>query len=70
MIGAIALAELIPPALTRALEPFPVAVRTLDALHLASIEFSRANGQTIELATYDQRLASAARALSIDLADL
>lgn len=46
-------------------EPFPAAVRTLDDLHLASIEFLRARGQTVELATYDQRLLAAARALGI-----
>ena len=70
MIGALAFVELAPPVLTRALEPFPVAVRTLDALHLASMEFLRTNGQTLELATYDQRLASAATALNIALAEL
>jgi predicted nucleic acid-binding protein len=55
--------------LTRALEPFPFAVRTLDALHLASMDFLRANGQVIQLATYDRRLASAASAMGIALAD-
>lgn len=70
LIGALAFVELAPPVLTRALEPFPVAVRTLDALHLASMEFLRTNGQTLELATYDQRLASAATALNIALAEL
>ena len=67
MIGRIALVELAPPVLLRALEPFSRAVRTLDALHLASIEFLRAQGQRIELATYDERLARAARSLRIPL---
>jgi len=49
------------------LEPFPVPVRTLDALHLASLELLRANGQVVELATYDDRLARAARAMKIAL---
>jgi predicted nucleic acid-binding protein len=40
-------------------------LRTLDTLHLASIEFLRSRGQTIELATYDERLAEAARALQV-----
>jgi hypothetical protein len=57
--------ELEPPVLARALEPFPMPVRTLDALHLASIEFLRGRGQTIELATYDDRLLAAARKLHI-----
>ncbi len=67
LLGRVALIELAPPILARALDPFPVAVRTLDALHLASIEFLRARGQTIDLATYDERLSAAARALGITL---
>ncbi|HEX9466510.1 MAG TPA: PIN domain-containing protein [Alphaproteobacteria bacterium] len=68
LIGRMAMIELAPPVLARAVDPFPVAVRTLDALHLASLEFLRARGQTIELATYDQRLAAAAQTLAIKLA--
>lgn len=39
-------------------------------LHLASIEFLRGLGQRPSLATYDVRLAEAARALAIPLADI
>lgn len=67
LLGRVALLELAPPVLTRALEPFPGPVRTLDALHLASLEFLRLQGQTVELATYDERLRSAASALRIPL---
>jgi uncharacterized protein len=67
LLGRISFLELAPPVLARALEPFPVAVRTLDALHLASIEFLRGLGQRPSLATYDQRLAGAAEALAIPL---
>jgi predicted nucleic acid-binding protein len=56
--------------LARALTPFPVAVRTLDALHLATAEFLRAQGESVELASYDNRLVAAARAMSIPLATL
>jgi predicted nucleic acid-binding protein len=66
----VALIELAPAVLARALDPFPAPVRTLDALHLASIEFLRAQNQTVELATYDRRLAAAARALGIALTAL
>jgi predicted nucleic acid-binding protein len=52
-------------ALARALEPFPIAVRTLDALHLATMDFLRSAGESVELASYDNRLVSAARALGI-----
>jgi hypothetical protein len=67
LLGHVALIELSPPVLARALEPFPTAVRTLDALHLASLEFLRSRGQTIELASYDERMLAAARALRIPL---
>jgi predicted nucleic acid-binding protein len=63
LLGRVSLVEMAPPVLARALEPFPTAVRTLDALHLASMEFLRARGQTLELASYDQQLLTAARAL-------
>ena len=42
-------------------------VRTLDALHLASIEFLRSRRQAVELLSYDDRLLTAARALRIPL---
>ena len=48
LIGEVALIELSPPILERALEPFPTRVRTLDGLHLASIEFLRGRGQTVD----------------------
>ncbi len=67
LIGRVALVELVTPVLGRALEPFPVPVRTLDALHLASLEFLRGRGQMVELASYDDRLLTAARAMSIPL---
>ena len=63
MLARISFIELAPPVLARALEPFPTAVRTLDALHLASMEFVRSSGQTLRLASYDRRLLAAARAM-------
>jgi predicted nucleic acid-binding protein len=67
LIGRVALIELTPPVLARALEPFPSAARTLDALHLASIEFLRAQRQEIALATYDKKMEAIAHALGIPL---
>jgi predicted nucleic acid-binding protein len=67
LIGRVALLELVPSVLARALDPFPIPVRTLDALHLASIEFLRLRQQKVELASYDQRLVAGARALDISL---
>ena len=70
LMSRVGLIELAPPVLARALEPFPMPVRTLDALHLASMVFLKARGQTIGLATYDERLAEGARALGIACMDL
>ena len=64
------LVELSEPALARALQPFPVRIRTLDALHLATIEFLRRQGETVELASYDDRLLAAAKAVGISVAPL
>jgi uncharacterized protein len=70
LLNRLALIELAAPILTRALEPFPTPVRTLDALHLASMEFLRHHGQLPELASYDDRLLAAARALDFAVFDL
>ena len=67
VLGRVALAELSEDVLARALEPFPVAVRTLDALHLATIEFLRGEGAAPHLATYDARMRDAAERLRIAL---
>jgi len=69
LVGAVALLELSPLVLARATEPFPVAVRTLDALHLASMSFLRERGERVTLATYDERLAHAARALDFPVVE-
>jgi predicted nucleic acid-binding protein len=65
LIGMVALVELAAPVLERALEPFPLPVRTLDALHLATLLFLRGHDQKLQLATYDERLGAAAVALGI-----
>ena len=67
LLGRLALIELAPPVLARALEPFPKPVRTLDALHLASMDFLRKQGQSVTLASYDDRLINGARALRFPL---
>ena len=69
LIGRVAMLELVSPVLARALDPFPREVRTLDALHLASVEFLRQR-TSIQLATYDGRQSAAARAIGIDLFEL
>ena len=70
LLARITLLELAPPVITRALGAFPVAVRTLDALHLASIDYLRQQRQAVELATYDRRMRAAAEAMEIPVVDL
>jgi hypothetical protein len=65
LIGRLRLFVLTPAVLTRALQPFPFPVRILDSLHLATIEFIRGEGENVELASYDNRLLTAARSLGI-----
>ena len=60
LIGRIAMIEMVGPVLTRDLQPFPVPVRTLDAIRLAALEFIRAQKQKVKLASYDERLIAAA----------
>jgi predicted nucleic acid-binding protein len=67
LLARVAFVELVPTVLARALEPFPVPVRTLDALHLATVEFLRGQGQRVRLATYDERMTDAARRLQLPL---
>lgn len=67
LLGRIAMVELTQPVLARALEPFPVVTRTLDALHLASMCFVRNSDPSLAVATYDERLARAARSLKFKI---
>jgi hypothetical protein len=62
--------SLLPTVLARSREAFPRPVRTLDAMHLATVEYLRNARQSISLATSDHPMASAARALGIQLVAL
>jgi predicted nucleic acid-binding protein len=70
LLARVSLIEMAPPVLARALEPFPTPVRTLDALHLAAMDFLRSNGQTLQLASYDRRLLTAARGMRFAILSL
>jgi predicted nucleic acid-binding protein len=67
LLASVSLLELLGEVLGRAREPFPEGVRTLDALHLASIAFLQRQGVRVSLASYDTRMLTAARALDIPL---
>ncbi len=66
LLGRVALLELAPPILARALEPFPRPVRTLDALHLSSLLFLWKTGTPIRLASFDTRLTEVAVSLGVE----
>lgn len=65
VLGHMLVLELVPAVLARALEPFPLPVRTLDALHFASLAFLTSTGRDVALATYDARMVTVARALGV-----
>ena len=56
--------------LARALEPFPIPVRTLDGLHLATVEYLYRQDSSLELGSYDEELKAAATALGIPIVEL
>jgi predicted nucleic acid-binding protein len=69
LVGHMLLLELSPPVLSRAMEPFPIPVRTLDALHLASLAFMASTGRQVALATYDDRLRAAAQSIGVTVVE-
>ena len=70
MLARLVFLELERPVLDRALAPFPVPVRTLDALHLATLVFLRERRLEVRLASYDARMLGAAEALGIPAFEL
>ena len=67
-LDAVDLVLLRPPILARASEPLPVALGTLDALHLATALIWRDRmDQPLTMATHDQTLGQAARAFGFDV---
>jgi predicted nucleic acid-binding protein len=69
-VETVELVDLARPVLDRALQPFPVPLRTLDAIHLATLLYLQDRGRGLELATYDNSLGDAARAMGITLASV
>ena len=63
LLEHLALAELSPLVLERALQPFPLPLRTLDALHLATAHYFRLLDPGLTVATYDERMAEGAQRL-------
>jgi predicted nucleic acid-binding protein len=69
LVDRVNLLEMSGRVLGRALLPFSQPVRTLDAMHLATMDFLRSEGLVLALATYDRRLAAAAVREGFALAD-
>lgn len=69
LIGVPLTLEPSPEVLERALAPFPIPLRTLDALHLASADWLRREGFAVEIATYDARLRQAALVMGFGVID-
>ena len=72
LLGRLALLELAPTVLARALDTFPGPgpLRTLDALHLASCAYLVDRGQAVSLASYDRGMNAVAHTMDIPLFDL
>jgi hypothetical protein len=60
LFARLALVDLSPIVLDRALAPFPVPARTLDAFHLATVEWLGRGGIRPMVAAYDPRIREAA----------
>ena len=70
VLARLAFVELHPTVLTRVLDPFPTAVRTLDAMHLATAVFVRDQLRSLSLVSYDHRMRDAAQRLGIEVTTL
>jgi predicted nucleic acid-binding protein len=69
LLGRIALLEMEPRIIARALDSFPLPVRTLDAIHLASAAWLQSQGQPIEVATFDERMSVACKRIHLAVID-
>ena len=66
MLETLEVVEATRPILTRAAQPLPVVLGTLDAIHLATaIAWREVSETDLTFATHDARLATAARALGL-----
>lgn len=67
LIDAFTLVTLDSSVLERAAEPFPTLIGSLDAIHLASALLARPVIDDLTLATHDLGLATAARAMGLEV---
>lgn len=63
LLDSIEIVDLTRPVLTRATQPFPTSLGTLDAIHLATaLLWKESRGENLVMATHDVALATASRA--------
>lgn len=68
LLEAVEVVELTPAVLSRAAQPFPTSLGTLDAIHLATaILWAERSGENLIMATHDVTLATAARACGLEV---
>ena len=65
VVNGIDLLELTAPIKRRAMEPFPVTIRTLDALHIATAEAVAGGRDNLSLFSHDRGMNVCARSLGI-----
>lgn len=66
LLESMEIAEVTSSVLARAGQPFPTAIRTLDAIHLATaLLWKEQNGKELTMATHDRALAVAASAMGV-----
>jgi predicted nucleic acid-binding protein len=68
LLASVELVGVSTSVLRRASQPFPVTLGTLDALHLATaLQWRDATGLDVVMATHDDALATAARAMGLQV---
>lgn len=69
LLGRVQWFELSPRSMNLIYHAAPRALRTLDAIHLATLDFVTREVGPAALATYDRRLAAAARAMHFEVVE-
>ena len=69
LIAAVSYVEVAGPALSLLYTGGARGLRTLDAIHLSTLAYLNSGPQQVILATYDRRLAAAARAMRFEVVE-
>jgi predicted nucleic acid-binding protein len=66
LLDRLFLLEMDTVVLGRAIEPFPIPIRALDAIHLATADYLRTIGRDVSIASYDARMRGAAELMGFE----